>query len=79
MPDWKGWLAGMGIGPDRWAKGPGEGGEAVPDPVEAEVLPRFVDGSLRPVVDSRYALDAVADAHRRMEANANVGKVLIDL
>lgn len=54
MPDWKGWLAGMGIGPDRWAKGPGEGGEAVPDPVEAEVLPRFRD-QLRvvPMGDSR--------------------------
>lgn len=54
MPDWKGWLAGMGIGPDRWAKAPGEGGEAVPDPVEAEVLPRFRE-RLRvvPMGDSR--------------------------
>lgn len=54
MPDWKGWLAGMGIGPARWAKAPGEGGEAIPDPVEAEVLPRFRD-RLRvvPMGDSR--------------------------
>lgn len=54
MPDWKGWLAGMGIGPDRWAKAPGEGGEAVPDPVEAEVLPRYRE-RLRvvPMGDSR--------------------------
>ena len=45
----------------------------------AEVLPRFVDGSLRPVIDSRYALDEVADAHRRMEANANIGKLVLEV
>jgi len=45
----------------------------------AEVLPRFDDGSLRVVVDSRFALDAIADAHRHMEANANVGKILVDV
>lgn len=45
----------------------------------AEMLPRFDDGSLRPVIDSRFDLDRVADAHRHMEANANVGKILIDV
>ncbi len=45
----------------------------------AEVLPRFVDGSLHAVIDSRYPLAEVADAHRRMEANANVGKLLLDV
>jgi putative PIG3 family NAD(P)H quinone oxidoreductase len=45
----------------------------------AELLPRFEDGSLRPVIDSRYALADIADAHRHMEANANVGKILIDV
>ena len=45
----------------------------------AEMIPRFADGSLRPVIDSRYSLDAIADAHRHMEANANVGKILIDI
>jgi putative PIG3 family NAD(P)H quinone oxidoreductase len=44
-----------------------------------EVLPLFDTGALRPVVDSRYAFDDIADAHRHMEANANVGKILIDL
>jgi putative PIG3 family NAD(P)H quinone oxidoreductase len=44
-----------------------------------EMLPRFGDGSLRPVIDSRYPLDAIADAHRYMETNANVGKILIDV
>jgi NADPH:quinone reductase-like Zn-dependent oxidoreductase len=31
------------------------------------------------VIDSRYALDDVAEAHRRMEANANIGKLVIDV
>jgi NADPH:quinone reductase-like Zn-dependent oxidoreductase len=44
-----------------------------------EVLPLFDSEALRPVVDSRYAFDEIADAHRHMEANANVGKILIDL
>jgi putative PIG3 family NAD(P)H quinone oxidoreductase len=45
----------------------------------AEILPRFDDGSLRPVVDTRFALDDIADAHRRMEADANIGKILVDV
>ena len=45
----------------------------------AEMLPLFDSGAMRPVVDSRYAFDDIADAHRHMEANANVGKILIDL
>jgi putative PIG3 family NAD(P)H quinone oxidoreductase len=45
----------------------------------AEVLPRFDDGTMRPVIDSRFRLDEIADAHRRMEANANIGKILIDI
>ena len=44
-----------------------------------EVLPLFESGALRPVVDSRFAFGDIADAHRHMEANANVGKILIDL
>jgi NADPH2:quinone reductase len=45
----------------------------------AEVVPLFEAGFLRPVVDSRFALADVAEAHRRMEANANVGKILLDV
>jgi putative PIG3 family NAD(P)H quinone oxidoreductase len=44
-----------------------------------EVLPLFDSGALRPVIDSRFAFADIADAHRHMEANANVGKILIDL
>jgi NADPH:quinone reductase-like Zn-dependent oxidoreductase len=45
----------------------------------AEVLPLFDTGALRPVIDSRYRLEDVADAHRHMEANANIGKIILDI
>ena len=45
----------------------------------AEVLPLFTAGRLHPVIDRRFALDDVAEAHRVMEADANVGKLLLDL
>jgi putative PIG3 family NAD(P)H quinone oxidoreductase len=44
-----------------------------------EMIPLFDSGSLEPVVDSRYPFEEIADAHRHMEANANIGKILIDL
>ena len=44
-----------------------------------EVLPFFDAGQLHPVIDSRYGLDGIAAAHRHMESNANVGKIVIDV
>lgn len=44
-----------------------------------EVLPLFADRRVRPVIDRRFALAQVADAHRHMEADANVGKILLDV
>jgi putative PIG3 family NAD(P)H quinone oxidoreductase len=44
-----------------------------------EVLPLFTAGALRPVIDRRFALDDVAAAHAHMEADANVGKILLDV
>jgi putative PIG3 family NAD(P)H quinone oxidoreductase len=45
----------------------------------AEVLPLFDAGLVRPVIDSRYALADIGEAHAYMETNANVGKILIDV
>jgi NADPH:quinone reductase-like Zn-dependent oxidoreductase len=45
----------------------------------AEVVPLFAAGALRPVIDRRYRLDDAAEAHRVMEADANVGKILLDV
>jgi len=44
-----------------------------------ELLPRFDDGALRPVIDSRFPLDDIAAAHDYMETNANVGKIMLDV
>lgn len=45
----------------------------------AEVLPLYDAGTIRPVIDSRYQLSAIADAHAYMETNANIGKILIEV
>jgi len=45
----------------------------------AEMLPLFDTGALRPVIDSTFAFDRIADAHRHMEANANAGKIVVTL
>ena len=42
-----------------------------------EMLPLFDAGALRPVVDTSFALSDIADAHRHMEADANIGKIVI--
>jgi putative PIG3 family NAD(P)H quinone oxidoreductase len=44
-----------------------------------EVLPLFTAGLLRPVIDRRFALDDVAEAHRIIEADGNVGKLILDV
>ncbi len=45
----------------------------------AEVAPFLEDGRVRPVVDSVFALSALASAHERLESNATFGKVVITL
>ncbi len=44
-----------------------------------EVLPLFESGRLRTVIDRRYGIDEVADAHNYMQSNANFGKILLDV
>lgn len=45
----------------------------------SEILPLFDSGQLHPVIDSRFPFDEIADAHRHMSANANAGKIMIDV
>jgi NADPH:quinone reductase len=42
-----------------------------------DVLPQFAGGQLRPVVDTVYGFDQIAEAHRRLEANETFGKVVL--
>ncbi len=51
----------------------------VAERMRREVLPGFADGTLRVVVDSVYDLSDVADAHRRLEEGAHVGKVILQV
>ena len=41
------------------------------------VLPLFDSGSVRPVIDRSYSWTDVAEAHARMERNANFGKIVL--
>ena len=43
----------------------------------ASVLSGFADGALEPAMDRVYPAAQVADAHRRMEANENFGKIVL--
>ncbi|MGY4857635.1 NAD(P)H-quinone oxidoreductase [Cryobacterium sp. AP23] len=41
------------------------------------VWPWLASGELRPVVDSRFSFADAAEAHRRLEASAHVGKIVL--
>jgi putative PIG3 family NAD(P)H quinone oxidoreductase len=45
----------------------------------AEVVPLLAAGVLRPTIDSKFPMEEIADAHRRLESNESVGKVVIEI
>jgi NADPH:quinone reductase-like Zn-dependent oxidoreductase len=50
---------------------------AIVESVLAGVWPAIEAGEVRPVIDSAYPLERVADAHRALEASGHVGKILL--
>lgn len=46
---------------------------------QAEWLPLLEAGRIKPIIDRRFSLHEAADAHRYMEANKNVGKIILDI
>ena len=44
-----------------------------------EVVPLFESGALQPVIDCRFPLEEAGVAHEHVGADANVGKVLLDV
>ena len=46
---------------------------------QADWLPLLEAGRIKPIIDRRFSLHEAADAHRYMEANKNVGKIILDV
>ncbi|MEO5973933.1 MAG: NAD(P)H-quinone oxidoreductase [Ilumatobacteraceae bacterium] len=44
-----------------------------------EMLPLFGSKLLKPVIDRRFTIDQIAEAHIYMESNASIGKIVIDI
>lgn len=44
-----------------------------------QILPLFADSRLKPLIDRNFQLKDVAEAHRYMENNSNVGKIILTL
>jgi len=45
--------------------------------IRSRVLPWLAAGAVRPQIHAQLPLSQAADAHRLLEANANVGKVVL--
>lgn len=46
---------------------------------QADWLPLLEAGRIEPIIDRSFRLHEAADAHRYMEANKNVGKIILDV
>ncbi len=46
---------------------------------EAEVWPKFTDGRLRPIVDTVFPITEAQAAHEYVQANRNIGKVILEI
>ncbi|MHB1090769.1 MAG: NAD(P)H-quinone oxidoreductase [Ilumatobacteraceae bacterium] len=52
---------------------------AITQRFNVEMLPLFDTGALKPVIDRRFPFAQIADAHTYMEANVNIGKIIVDI
>jgi NADPH:quinone reductase len=52
---------------------------AIARALEAKVLPLLAEGRCRPIMDSRFPLDRVAQAHARMDGGEHIGKIVLTL
>ncbi len=68
------WITGSTLRP----RTPAEKG-AIGRELEAHVWPLLEQRRVAPVIDMVFPLAGVADAHRRMEAGAHVGKLVLDV
>jgi NADPH2:quinone reductase len=47
--------------------------------IEARVMPLLRAGRIKPLIDSSFALEKAADAHRRIETSGHIGKIVLAL
>lgn len=47
--------------------------------IEAKVMPLLREGRIKPPIDSSFALEKAADAHRRIETSGHIGKIVLAL
>src|SRR3954468_21945844 len=47
--------------------------------IEAKVLPLLNTGKVKPLMDSNFPLAKAAEAHRRMETSAHIGKIVLQV
>ncbi|OYU91494.1 MAG: NAD(P)H-quinone oxidoreductase [Bradyrhizobiaceae bacterium PARB1] len=47
--------------------------------IEAKVLPLLKNGKVKPLMDSTFPLAKAADAHKRMETSAHIGKIVLEV
>ena len=52
---------------------------ALTERVRTDLLPALERGEIRPVVDRCYPLAQAAEAHRYMEENRNLGKIILEV
>jgi putative PIG3 family NAD(P)H quinone oxidoreductase len=52
---------------------------AIADALRTRVLPLLEAGAVAPVIDSRFPLARAADAHRALEADRHVGKIVLEI
>jgi len=42
-------------------------------------MPRFQQGEIKPIIDKVFDWKEVQEAHRYMEANKNIGKIVLEI
>ncbi len=50
---------------------------AIAEALEAKVWPLLAAGDVKPVIDTTFPLIEAAEAHRRMESSAHIGKIVL--
>jgi len=45
--------------------------------IEAKAMPFLREGRIKPLIDSTFALEKAADAHRRIETSEHIGKIVL--